>query len=279
MVFTAGCTAFEGTPSLKVSKQTDSLDQYAIEKGGFAERAVPESEIENPGVLSGNNALKNQISEQKIIRTADISLEVSNVSVSADEIEDLAIKSGGIVQSSSINAVNPDRFSGSITLRIPADGFDLVLPKILDLGKLISSSIKADDVTEEYVDLEAQKTALSNQLNQYNLIMQKAQNISDILEIQKQIERVMVELDRITGKMKYLENRVAYATITISLREPAQVAAPGAFSVPEVITEGIAGFVDTVVLIFVWLLTLLPLIIIGAVGYLAYRRWKRSKVS
>jgi len=271
--------AFEDAQSVNEPRPAESYDQFTEEKGGYTERAAYESISVQSTPSPGDNALKNKISEQKIIRTAVISIEVSNVSKSADIIEDLAIKSDGIVQSSSIKAAGQDRFSGTVTLRIPAEGFDLILPKILELGRVISSSIEAEDVTEEYVDLEAQKTSLSNQLNQYNLIMDKAHNVSEILEIQKQIERVMVELDRITGRMKYLENRVSYATITISLREPAQVATPAAYSIPGVITEGIGGFIDTVVLLFVWLLTLLPLIIIGAVGYLAYRRWKRSKVS
>lgn len=281
-LITAGCTAFNGahTPS---PTESDSVFHESTSKNGDltgwsnsgSGNTFP---TPNPAYRTAENERSiSTSSEQKIIKTADLTLEVINVSVSTYMIQSYASKSGGIVQSSSINAIKPDRYSGSITIRVPAERFDSVLPEIMSLGKVLSSSIEAEDVTEEYVDLKAQKIALSNQLNQYNLIMEKAQNISDILEVQKEIERVMVELDRITGKIKYLENRVAFATITISLHDPPQVVTPAGYSFAEVITDGIAGFVDTLVMIFIWVLTFLPLVIICAVGYLAYRRWKKSK--
>ncbi len=74
---------------------------------------------------------------------------------------------------------------------------------------------------------QAQRTALANQLAQYNRIMEMAENVSEILEVQTQIERVQVELDRINGRLKYLDNRVDYATITVTLQEPEPVGGGG----------------------------------------------------
>jgi hypothetical protein len=101
--------------------------------------------------------------------------------------------------------------------------------------------------------------------------------VSEILEVQKEIERVQVQLDRIVGRMKYLDNRIALSTITVSLTEPAQVEAPGGYSLPGVISDGIAGFVDTVVWLFVAILTLLPLILLGGAGYFVYQRLRKNK--
>lgn len=83
-----------------------------------------------------------------------------------------------------------------------------------------------------------------------------------------------MQLDRIVGRMKYLDSRTSFSSITVSLSEPAQVEAPGGYSLPVVISDGIAGFVDTVVWLFIAILTLLPLIILGGAGYWVYQRWK-----
>ena len=64
------------------------------------------------------------------------------------------------------------------------------------------------------------KQLFPNQLEQYNRILTQAVNVSEILEVQREIERIQVELDRITGKMKYLDTRIAFSVITIRLSEP-----------------------------------------------------------
>jgi len=96
-------------------------------------------------------------------------------------------------------------------------------------------------VTAEYIDLNARRAALAGQLTQYMRIMEKAETVSEILEVQEQIERVQVEIDRIDGRLKYLDNRVDYATITVSLQEPEPVGGNEGFSFVGVINEGIAG--------------------------------------
>ncbi len=181
------------------------------------------------------------------------------------------------MQSSSVNAGQNDQYSGTVTIRIPSAQFDSALVQVKKLGKIISTSISAEDVTEEYVDLTAQKTALTNQLDQYNHILTQAVNVSEILEVQKEVERVQIELDRITGRMKYMDSRISFSTITIRLSEPAQVVTASSYSFASVISEGISGFTATLVWLVVVVMTLLPVFIIGGILYLIYRRIKLQK--
>jgi hypothetical protein len=99
--------------------------------------------------------------------------------------------------------------------------FDATVSEIKSLGTLRSASVNSQDVTEEYVDLQAQKAALQLQLEQFNRIMVKADKIEDILKIQVEIGRVQVDLDRLEGRLRYLNNRIDLGTITVSLQEPA----------------------------------------------------------
>jgi hypothetical protein len=215
--------------------------------------------------------------DQKIIRTGSVNLEVKNISATLDPLKQIAISHEGYVGSMSVNTQYGDRLYAYLTLRVPAAEFDATLSDMKALGTLKSQSLSADDVTEEYVDLKAQRTALANQLVQYNRIMEQAENVSEILEVQVQIERVQVELDRIDGRLKYLDNRVDYGTITVTLMEPEPVGGGDEFSFVSVLNEGIQGFLAVTAGLIVILISIIPLIILAIVLYLIYRWWRKRK--
>ncbi|MDD1725028.1 MAG: DUF4349 domain-containing protein [Methanospirillum sp.] len=278
----AGCTANEhslpGTQEMKSFSTEGGYGEAEYTARDKVEMAY-EAPVPAPAMASQSSMQTVSPSDQKIIKTADISLETQNVSITTDKVTEVASRFNGTIQSSLVSAGRQDRYTGSVTIRVPVKEFDPAVAGILVLGKVLSSSLQAEDVTEQYVDLEAQKNALVNQLVQYNRIMAKGENVSDILEVQREIERVQVELDRIVGKMKYLESRTSYSTIPVRISEPAQVEPPGGYSFAAVVNDGIAGFIDMVVWLFIAILTLLPLILLGAAGYLVYRRWKRRRMA
>ncbi len=177
----------------------------------------------------------------------------------------------------SINRYSGDRLSASLVMRVPASAFDQAISSIISLGTLKSQSIDTKDVTEEYVDLQARRTALAHQLAQYQRIMEKAENVSEILEVQGQIERIQVEIDRIDGRLKYLDSRIDYATISVSFREPEPVGPSGGPSVTSVINEGIAGFLGVTAALVIILISVIPLVILALVAYAVYRWWKGKK--
>jgi len=215
--------------------------------------------------------------DPKIIRTSYLTIEVRNVSASLDPLRSIAAAHGGYVGSLSVNTRYGDRLYATMTMRVPAREFESTIAGIKALGSLRSESLSADDVTEEYVDLQARRTALASQLAQYNRIMERAVNVSEILEVQVQIERVQVEIDRIDGRLKYLDNRVDYATITVSLQEPEPVGGREGFSMVSVINEGIAGFLAVTAGLIIIFVSVIPLIILGAVAYVLYRWWRGRK--
>jgi len=215
--------------------------------------------------------------DQKIIRTAGVNLEVGNVTGSLDQLKRIATTHGGYVGSLSVNTQYSGRLYAVLTMRVPAGEFDSTINAIKTLGTLTSESLSADDVTEEYVDLQAQRTALAGQLVQYKRIMEQAENVSEILEVQVQIERVQVELDRIDGRLNYLDNRVEYATITVSLAEPEPVGGGEKFSFVSVLNESIAGFLAVTAGLVILLISIIPIILLCIIAYVLYRWWKKRK--
>ncbi|ABS54969.1 hypothetical protein Mboo_0451 [Methanoregula boonei 6A8] len=212
--------------------------------------------------------------DTKIIRTADVTLEVQNVTSAAATVAAIGTGAGGYVSTTNIGTDYSGQPYGSVVIRIPAANFDSTLSGVQALGTVKSISTQGQDVTEEYVDVQAQITAYQNQIAQYNLIMKNATKVEDVLAVQQQIDQVQTSLDRVNGRMKYLNSQVDYSTISVSLQEPAPVGGTQGHDFVAAINEGIAGFFAVIDAIIVFVIAVLPLAIVGCVAYAGYRFWK-----
>ncbi|MEI8330370.1 MAG: DUF4349 domain-containing protein [Methanomicrobiales archaeon] len=213
--------------------------------------------------------------ETKIIKTACITLELTDVSGSVETLKNIAAENRGYISSTNVQNVYNNRLSGSVVIRVPHAQFEEALTGVKAIGTVKSLSTQGEDVTEEYVDIKAQKTSYQNQLAQYNKIMKKAVKVSDVIEIQQQIDRVQTQLNQLEGRLKYLNSRIDLSTISVSLQEPEPVGGETGHNFITTINEGISGLFGTIDAIVILLFTLLPLIIIGAIGYGIYR-WKKG---
>jgi len=244
--------------------QTDS-------KMAYGEAVAPEPA--NAPSDSGSGTLT---PDTKIIKTAYLTLEVNDVPGSVEFLKNLAAQKGGYLSSTNVQKNYNNRLTGTVIIRVPAKEFETTLTGVQAIGTVKSVSTQGQDVTEEYVDLQAQKTAYQNQLAQYNEIMKKAVKVEDVITVQQQIDRVQVQLNRLEGRLKYLDSRIDLSTITVNLQEPEPVGGESAHNFVSTINEGISGFfgmIDAVIIIF---LTLLPIIIIGGAGYGIYR-WNKAR--
>jgi len=214
--------------------------------------------------------------ETRIIKTAQVSLEVTDVTASADALRTLAQQNGGYISSSNVQRGYNDRLSATVVLRIPQAAFDTVIESVKASGTVKSVSVQGEDVTEQYIDLTAQKTSYQNQLAQYNTIMKQAVKVEDVIAVQAQIDRVQTELDRLEGRLRYLNSRIDLSTVTVSLQEPEPVGGDTGHSFITAINEGIAGFFGMIDALIILLFTLLPLAIIGGIVYAVWC-WRKGK--
>ena len=202
-------------------------------------------------------------------------MEVGDVPGAVETLKNIAAQNGGYISSTNVQKNYNNQLSGSVVLRIPQAEFETVLSGVKAIGTVKSSSTQGQDVTEEYVDLQAQKTSYQNQLAQYNAIMKQSTKIEDIIKVQEQIDRVQTELNRLEGRLKYLNSRIDLSTISVSLQEPEPVGGNTGHNFVATINEGIAGFIGMIDAIIIILFTLLPLLILGGIGYGIYR-WKKG---
>ncbi len=273
VVATTGCMGLGSSTSPQVSSANDNSVRYTTEaKMGYA--SSPAAMPVPTQALSQSDS-GTSIIDTKIIKTASLTLEVKDIPGAVEALKSIAAQKGGYLSSTNVQKGYNDRLTGSVIIRIPQAEFENALIGVKAIGTVKSISTQGQDVTEEYVDIQAQITSYQNQLAQYNAIMKQSTKIEDIIKVQEQIDRVQTQLNRLEGRLKYLNSRIDLSTITVNLQEPEPVGGESGHNFVSTINEGIAGFfgmIDAIIIIF---LALLPLIILGALGYGIYR-WKKG---
>jgi hypothetical protein len=168
--------------------------------------------------------------DRKIIKNGELTIEVNSPADTQGSISSIAASHGGFVVTSEtkeIEANDPAKRRQEVKLvaRIPADQFDAALTSIEKLAlHVIHRGISGSDVTEEFIDLEARiKTQKALEL-QFLQIMKQANNISDSLEVQRQIAGVRTEIEKLEGRKRFLENRASLSTISVEIRTPVLIA-------------------------------------------------------
>ena len=105
-----------------------------------------------------------------------------------------------------------------ITTRIPAENMDGFLKSVRTLGKIYHESKNGVDITDQYRDNTLRLSTLKSVRDRYLALLEKAEAVSDILSIEKELERVNLEIEGLEGQIKYAEQSVAYSSITVRLR-------------------------------------------------------------
>lgn len=213
--------------------------------------------------------------ERKVISTADISIKVDDAAAAIDEIIKITQAAGGFVSSSSVYDSyygEGDQKEGYATIRVPKDGFTSVIGEIEALGEVTSKTISGRDVTEEYIDLSARLGNLERQEERLVEILDMATTVEEVLDVEWELGRVRGEIESMTGRLKYLDDKVDFSTITVSVSEPRPITQ--SWGIRDALSESVAGFISSVAGLIVFIGYTLPIVIfitVIAVGILFIR--------
>ena len=159
------------------------------------------------------------ITERMIVRTGNLALVVEDVSYTVKEITRFTENYEGYVVSSN-SWREGERLVGNITVRVPAERFAGAMRVFRDLAvEVMSDSTSSRDVTEEYVDLSAKLKNLEASEAQLLKLMEKAEKVEDILDIQRELSRTRGEIEQTKGRMQYLERTSDTSLIEIRLEQ------------------------------------------------------------
>ncbi len=162
---------------------------------------------------------------RKIVRNADLQLESDSPEQAQQKITAIAESKAGFVvesqQSSSDQRAGATRDIVTMTVRVPSEKFTETLEEIRKTAsRVVVETIKSDDVTEEFIDIEAQLKAKKALEVQFLEIMKRANTVEDALDVQRQLADVRGEIEKIEGRKRFLENQASLSTIKIRLQTP-----------------------------------------------------------
>lgn len=254
----AGCVGQKADVS---SRMFDQDGAYL--KGGMeyqTEEAYAQGSYDEKEESYGNGV---QTAEsRKVITTGELSLEVDDASVTVDSIINITQTAGGFVSSSSVyDSYYEDNThkQGHVTVRIPASGFNFVIDEIGSLGRVTSKSISGTDVTEEYIDLSARLDNLELQEARLQEIMNMTETVEDVLDVEDELWRVRGEIESLTGRLNYLNNKIEFSTIHVYVTEPRPIT--HAWGLRDALSDSVEGFIASVNALIVFIGYALPIII------------------
>jgi hypothetical protein len=170
-----------------------------------------------------------EAAERKIIRNADITIEVPSTTDAQHQVTSIAETHGGfVVTSEAKQRENSDPAQRTLDIklvvRVPSNQFGRAFDEIKKLaGNTPAEQVTSQDVTEDFIDLEARiKTQKALEV-QFLEIMRQAHKIEDALEVQRQIAEVRTEIEKLEGRKRFLENRSSLSTINVNIQTPKPV--------------------------------------------------------
>ena len=231
---------------------------------------------------AGNDSMLSTTEEERmIVRNGDMSLVVEDVVDARDEITQLAVRFDGYVVSSRISGEEQD-MRGWISIRVTDNKFEQTLVELRELAvRVTSESTSSRDVTEEYVDFQSRLRNAEATESQYLALLEKAEDVEDILRVYDSLSRVRSEIEQIKGRMQYLERTSSMSLISVNLK-PVATAKPlvragwSALEALKSAVRGIVTFGQWLGIIVIWLVIFIPVwgTILGVI--LWRRRRKRA---
>lgn len=241
---------------------------------------VPETAMMNSeGDMSQSPMLGRSVSQRKVIYTADLTLESTEYDQTRAALDQALTETEGYVQQTNEYTRSNDSRNLEITYRIPVEQYPHFLELAAQAGNLIRTSETSDDVSSQYIDIQARVDALTTQRNRLLELEQKAENLSDLLTIEDQLTQTQYELESWQEKLNFLSNQTDYCTVHLDLSEvksytPNQNTPLSRLA--NTFRQAVISFGETLLNFVLWVVSLWPwLMFVGIVWVLVH--WYRKK--
>jgi Domain of unknown function (DUF4349) len=267
----AGCTSGGG-------------DQSAEGGGGSAGPSAAEDSASRKDTSGGRSLAVGdpvpstvpQVGPQ-VVQTASlrVAVERGEFDVAIDEAGSVAAGLGGFVISSSASQGSEKRLvRGTIVVRVRSGSYDEAIEALRNLGKVEARTESGQDVSQEFVDLGARIRHLQAVESQLLELLDRANSVAAALAVQRQLSQVQLELERARGRLQYLDDRVAFATISLEIHEQVLAVAEeddSGFGIVEAWKKAGQGFLAVIGWTMVVLATAAPIVLLLALAFLLGR--------
>jgi len=156
--------------------------------------------------------------ERMVAYSAYLELSVKNVEDTKKMILEQIKQSKGFIVSET---------GSRVTARIPSKNMDNFLINVKIFGKTKFESKSGEDITDQYRDNTVALNSLKTVRDRYMALLERADSVSDILSVEKEIERLNLAIEKLEGRIKYAEQSVSYSNITVGLGVPVKLGPVG----------------------------------------------------
>jgi hypothetical protein len=266
------------------STATTSSDHASL--GGGAAMApapnayAPAKDATQPAGAPGLTSVVPNLQGPQVIRQAQLSITVSSGSFDSKlgDVQALVERQGGFISGSDAQAdpaANGQIRTGVVTFMVPADKFDDTIIQLRGMGKVVGLHATGNDVSAQYVDLQARLGNEEAQRDAMLALLQRAQSVQDIIAVQNQLGQITGQIEQLKGQIQYIDHNTAYSTITVNLMEagaPVQTTSQDSWGFAAALSDAAHNFVTTFNYIITGLGAIGPIVIVLGFGYLLWRR-------
>jgi uncharacterized protein DUF4349 len=201
-VTTQGRSSEGGAPAPGAAGAVDSVSGFSGNAASAPDKGIPTI------VVSG---------DRNLILTAKIDMRSKDPWVTSDRAQAIATGLGGDVLNLSQSGSGDSR-SASLTIRVPSSRFGDALQQLKSLeGEVATSGVSAQDVTDQFVDLQARLTAKQAEEQRYIAILNRANTIDEILKVDASLGNVRTQIEQLTAQINSIKNRTEFSTISMSI--------------------------------------------------------------
>jgi Domain of unknown function (DUF4349) len=233
----------------------------------------------NPPVPAPNDVVPPIPDGPRVIRTAQLAVEVRNGTFdrSIDNVFGIATGLGGYISGSSATTDNGALRSGSITFQVPSDKFDEAIREVRDLGTVQNLVIGGQDVSAQYVDLQARLANEQAQRDAMLALLGQAKTVQEIIQVQNQLGQITGQIEQLKGQIAYFDHATTYSTVSVSIHEAAVAFKPqvDSWGFATALSQGLHGFVSTLDYILVGVGYAGPVLVLLGLAGIAWRLRRR----
>lgn len=226
-IFGCGSKSMVATES---AMENAAYDDMAYDSGYDTTESASAEEAGSGAVTSENGIEEVQETDRKLIRNVNLSLQTKEFDTVLENMSQKVKDLGGYIQDSSVWGSSSDYSSSrsaSYTLRIPSDKLDEFIDVVETLGNVTYKNESVDDVTLRYVDVESHKKALETEQERLLALLEKAENVEDIITIENRLSDVRYELENYESQIRLLDNQINYSTVYVDISEVSRVTDTG----------------------------------------------------
>ncbi len=218
----------------------------------------------------------------RVIRTAQIGVEVKNgdFDSTVDKLFAISTTLGGYISGSAATADTGSLRNGTITFLVPTEKFTEAVRQVRALGTVQNLAIGGQDVSAQYVDLQARLKNTEAQRDAMLALLGQAKSVSEIIAVQTQLGQITGQIEQLKGQIAYYDHATSYSTISVNVHEAAVVLKPAtptpdSWGIKEALLQGLHGFVNTLDVVLVGVGYAGPILVLLALGFAAWRLRRR----